>query len=1253
MAASPTPLQNPNAGKARPGAYQIGGVPVEFPYKPYGSQLAFMGRVIHTLDRARRQGRCHALLESPTGTGKSLSLLCSSLAWQRHQTSRFLSGHAAPSQGLPPPPTSDPLVSGGGFIPETQPSNDAEQSSTPASARAQRRQTSPKIYYATRTHSQITQVIREYRKTSYRVPMAVLASRKHYCTNKFVCTKANLDEECKLLLKGEALGCSEFKNANKVKNHPSLQKGGCYEVHDIEDLVKVGKSVKGCSYFAAQTLAEEAQLVFCPYSYIVNPIVRRAMDIDLKGAIVILDEAHNIEDIARDSGSLDVEEDVLFALQAELGQLCMADNDAAVYQPLYDIIQGIISWMGERKMGLQQCEFEHYSSFWTADKAISELQHAGITQQCFPILQECATKAIKATSDAESVESHLSGMSAIALEGLFSSLTYLFSGDGTNATDYQLGLQRYVKRDNSNAVSDWICKLSLWCLNPALVFREIANLSLSVILTSGTLSPMGSFASELGVQFEACMEAPHVIDPESQLWAAVVSTGPGNCQLNASYRTADGFAFQDGLGVTLEEICKIAPGGILVFFPSYKLLEKLRRRWTQTGQWSRLNAEKPLFVEPRGATDEFDSLLRGYYDAIRGSTKVVHEKSRLGSRRTIKQPCSKVCSQNTPRGAAFLAVCRGKVSEGIDFSDENARVVVVVGIPFPNKNDIQVMLKKKYNDTHRSTKHLLSGSEWYCHQAFRALNQAAGRCIRHRFDYGAIIFLDERFKEERNLTYISKWLKNSIKYFHSFNESLVGLQNFFESAQKRFGPASSHSRSEDVSLIEKDPDFSEQNSNLNQGIQLQKTKKDNVNYQNARKMSNQNGAVSAKLTKSSKLDKKGPFLKDQSQNGVEGASETIIKCLNPHTDFADLKSSTTIQFQCLETISAKSCKADLHQPLATTNSIVRDHNATPKSLEVEMIQQTVGNFSPKTISIGSISDTACTPEHSPEDIKETDSLNMSVNSYNHKRKRINLQMSVCNQIDCLSSDTDSFYPVDSISSISRETDLIPESPCLDNSSVNRQRKLIGNVVDTLTKMLEVSCLYCRSPLGLQENDLLVNCSLTSSSKVYLAYVLKHGPPKDSSFNYTPTTPERDVPVVVCDSSSVNHRVFDNGCKEAVSHGIWSEKDSCVFRSLICPFCTVPRCLGVQIIAADASNSHLLNKVLLFADHLDINDQQKPNQKDVTPICSTVPGKESASLEIEKYAYTPTLPKPDLNTRKLKQLSLPKRVECSLEHQDVL
>jgi Fanconi anemia group J protein len=104
--APPWPSPSP-APARRGGVYQVGGVPVEFPYKPYGTQLAFMGRVITTLDRARRQGRSHALLESPTGTGKSLSLLCSALAWQRHYPLR-----------APPAAAADPFLHGGGFVPD-------------------------------------------------------------------------------------------------------------------------------------------------------------------------------------------------------------------------------------------------------------------------------------------------------------------------------------------------------------------------------------------------------------------------------------------------------------------------------------------------------------------------------------------------------------------------------------------------------------------------------------------------------------------------------------------------------------------------------------------------------------------------------------------------------------------------------------------------------------------------------------------------------------------------------------------------------------------------------------------------------------------------------------------------------------------------------------------------------------------------------------------------------------------------------
>lgn len=54
-------------------------VEVEFPFEAYPCQLDYMGQVIEAL-----QGRKNALLESPTGTGKTLCLLCATLAWREY-----------------------------------------------------------------------------------------------------------------------------------------------------------------------------------------------------------------------------------------------------------------------------------------------------------------------------------------------------------------------------------------------------------------------------------------------------------------------------------------------------------------------------------------------------------------------------------------------------------------------------------------------------------------------------------------------------------------------------------------------------------------------------------------------------------------------------------------------------------------------------------------------------------------------------------------------------------------------------------------------------------------------------------------------------------------------------------------------------------------------------------------------------------------------------------------------------------------
>ena len=62
-------------------------------------------------------------------------------------------------------------------------------------------------------------------------------------------------------------------------------------------------------------LKSTAQLVICPYNYLVEPGIRKAMEISLKNQVllhllllslsqvVVLDEAHNIEDSAREAAS--------------------------------------------------------------------------------------------------------------------------------------------------------------------------------------------------------------------------------------------------------------------------------------------------------------------------------------------------------------------------------------------------------------------------------------------------------------------------------------------------------------------------------------------------------------------------------------------------------------------------------------------------------------------------------------------------------------------------------------------------------------------------------------------------------------------------------------------------------------------------------------------------------------------------------------------------------------------------------------
>ncbi|XP_004301629.1 PREDICTED: Fanconi anemia group J protein homolog [Fragaria vesca subsp. vesca] len=1248
--ASAIPGTNPRTSKTR---YRIGDIDVEFPYQPYGAQMAFMSRVVSTLNRAVSDGHCHALLESPTGTGKSLSLLCSILAWQQSYKAKNMYTNLSHSKPNPKAMT-DPKGHGGGFVPEEERSSESDSAFVfnlrpSQSGENRKKKAAPTIYYASRTHSQISQVIREYRKTSYRVTMAVLASRKHYCTNAQVHGRENIDEECKLLLKDRAVGCVEFKNVHKVKGHPSLQKGGCHEAYDIEDLVKVGKAVKGCSYYAARSMSEDAELVFCPYNYIINPVIRGAMEVDIQGSIVVLDEAHNIEDVARDAGSVDIDEEVLNKLQMELEQLCPLD--VLVYQPLYEMIQDLLSWIERRKDKLEKREFQHFVSCWTGDKALRELHEANISQQCFPILLECATKAIKAATDKESEVPHLSGMAVVILEGLFSSLTYFFSRNGSHMVDYQLALQRYVKRDVGH-FGDWTHTFSLWCLNPAVVFQDIANLSLSVILTSGTLSPMNSFSSELGLKFGSTLEAPHVIDVESQVWPAIISTGPHNVPLNSSYKTADEYAFQDALGKSLEEIFKSVPGGCLVFFPSYKLMGKLGKRWRETGQWSLLNERKSLFVEPGGGDqEEFEFVLKGYYDSIRRGNKPTFGRNKGANKKLTQSSFTAVkCAQkNNTDGAALLAVCRGKVSEGIDFTDDNARAVIIVGIPFPNMNDIKVSLKKKYNDTYRSSKGFLSGNEWYCHQAFRALNQAAGRCIRHRFDYGAVILLDERYKVGRNTAYVSKWLKKSIRQYERFDMSMEELRSFFSNVKERVSKKMvsvsqcSDTRKKIILSMDHDKGFT----------RLKDQNLDKSDHQGQSKT--YEGKHNSILTSQGDLDvlrlSRMDVYADHSKDfiSIESTPQKYTRYANPSLSIALSDADPDISI-----VKETPCTDGIFST-CSPGSIIKDEKSCSTSTTVESSPFFSDQFSFQSTSLNNCSNAslkaqcsvATTPEknatlNSYSSMMETESsLDMSVNSHTQKRRK-SMHSSLVNSSqgqsdgasdsktpDCPGSIKDTLTNRDAIRKIEFSETNYSDHYCKSKvhhplpSSCGALSMSAGTVMD---KRLEICCSLCKSPLGLPENNLHVTCSITSSSKLHLESlhneILKSQTGKISA----------GIRVLITDISSVDYRVCHEISEGAPGQGVWCDEDGGVLGTILCPFCRYHKTshnnfLGVQVMATNASNVHLLNKIMFYLDKLEIpnfeaTSDKASKDKDFLPVNSSNVNKVAILNPFEKFSYSP-------------------------------
>lgn len=753
--------------------FSDGSVPIKFPYEPYGVQKAYINKVLTCLNE-----RKFGLLESPTGTGKTLSLLCASLAWLENE--RSINRPVAiggMGNSFPSGPDADikALLSGSSAA--------SLQGSTwtggaPGFSKC-------RIIYASRTHSQLAQVIGEFQRSPYQnVPSVILASREQLCINDSVTSAVNSDRNQMCRLKVKTKTCEFYNN---IERQADLDLGGACGSSingDIESLRKNGQKRKVCPYYASRELSTRADIIFLPYNYLVDPRIRKTLSVDLAESIVIIDEAHNVLRIFEDSSSISfTTKEVAIAL-AEIDFLLsvMENADLAAgisLLPELDTTQVYILKDCLSKFESNLLEFEKKCPMpksdndnpidFSGDVVVDIFNSSGINggnaaTVCLLIGQSLDSLSTVASSGGPQKGKGLTKLSEV-IDLLFMNHSPVPGGGSADFTREKMKqfYRFHVARKLEQGKVTTNTEFHLWCFHPGFSLQSLVRCNIrTLILTSGTLKPLDSFQKELAADFPIMLQNDHVIDPTKQIAYQVISRGPDNTELIATFQSRQNPKYLSSLGLAIIEIAKRVPDGLLVFFPSYAWMESCVNHWQSHGQWERLVQIKPCYVETK--------------------EKMVLNRNVNEFRLKVSMPGS--------IGACFMAVCRGKLSEGIDFSDRDARAVIITGIPFPSVRDPKVQLKKKFLDNMKFSQKqdmTLSGAEWYNLEAFRAVNQAIGRVIRHKNDFGAVILLDKRFAQEGCAAKLPSWLSKST-HETVFRTAMQKLDEFFNRNKSAYAP---------------------------------------------------------------------------------------------------------------------------------------------------------------------------------------------------------------------------------------------------------------------------------------------------------------------------------------------------------------------------------------------------------------------------------------------------------------------------------
>ncbi|KAH3840006.1 hypothetical protein DPMN_113447, partial [Dreissena polymorpha] len=574
-----------------------------------------------------------------------------------------------------------------------------------------------KIYFCSRTHSQLSQFVREVIKSPYGEETRVisLGSRQNLCVNEAVKRLKSLslmNDACRDLQKkstgkkdtsepkkrrvGGAKGCPFYRQeAIEVFKDSAL-----LEVRDIEQLAMLGKQMKACPYFGTRKSVPEAEIVALPYNTLLHKSTREASGIKLKDCIVIIDEAHNLLETINNVYSTEITGSQLVRAHSQLSQYehkyrsrLKAQNLMYIKQILYVLasltkaLGGKIDQVPDKQMFtvietrlwtlnnfLFHCQLDNVNMF----KILRYCQKSMISRKLHGFVEKYRPEIVPAAEQEKQKETSTSSLS---------SFLQTISGKGPNPSKVVDAVVNDDRREDfvmasplmhiegflmslTNADKDGRIvvnkqkllsqsSIKFILLNPAIHFSDIVREARAVVVAGGTMQPVSEFRTQLfqaaGVEAGRILEysCGHVI-PGEQLLPIALTTGPTGIPLDFTFQNRSQNSLLDELGRLVCNICNVVPAGVICFFPSYDYEKFVYTHWETTGVLARLATKKKVFREPKKAS-QVDQVLSGYASCIQNPSGSV-------------------------TGAIMFCVVGGKMSEGINFSDNMGRCVLMVGI---------------------------------------------------------------------------------------------------------------------------------------------------------------------------------------------------------------------------------------------------------------------------------------------------------------------------------------------------------------------------------------------------------------------------------------------------------------------------------------------------------------------------------------------------------------------------------------------